>query len=60
MSKLFNPFPGLRPFNASEEHLFFGRESQVDKMVDRLGSSRLDQLGDVSASPTVEEIDQPT
>jgi hypothetical protein len=32
-----NPFPGLRPFRENEEHLFFGRESQVDAMVDKLG-----------------------
>ena len=25
-----NPFPGLRPFKEDEEHLFFGRENQVD------------------------------
>jgi WD40 repeat protein len=31
-----NPFPGLRPFRPDEEHLFFGRESQVDRMVDKL------------------------
>src|SRR5215467_11937457 len=31
-----NPFPGLRPFREDEEHLFFGRESQVDTMVDKL------------------------
>jgi hypothetical protein len=30
---LLNPFPGLRPFREDEEHLFFGRESQVDSMV---------------------------
>ncbi|PWT82033.1 MAG: hypothetical protein C5B57_09380, partial [Blastocatellia bacterium] len=35
-----NPFPGLRPFRESEEHLFFGRESQVDTMVDKLGTTR--------------------
>jgi len=23
---LTNPFPGLRPFESDEEHLFFGRE----------------------------------
>ena len=32
-----NPFPGLRPFREDEESLFFGRESQVDAMVDKLG-----------------------
>ncbi len=35
-----NPFPGLRPFLESEEHLFFGRESQVDKMIDKLARTR--------------------
>ncbi len=34
--RLANPFPGLRPFREDEEHLFFGRESQVDAMVDAL------------------------
>ena len=33
---LLNPFPGLRPFREDEEHLFFGRESQIDMMVDKL------------------------
>ena len=35
-----NPFPGLRPFRDDEEHLFFGRESQVDAMVDKLAATR--------------------
>lgn len=35
-----NPFPGLRPFREDEEHLFFGRESQVDTMVDKLARTR--------------------
>ena len=35
-----NPFPGLRPFQVAEEHLFFGRETQVDAMVDKLGATR--------------------
>ena len=35
-----NPFPGLRPFRVDEEHLFFGRESQVDAMVDKLAIAR--------------------
>jgi len=34
-----NPFPGLRPFREDEEHLFFGRENQVDAMVDKLAST---------------------
>jgi hypothetical protein len=35
-----NPFPGLRPFNEDEGHLFFGRESQVDAMVNKLAATR--------------------
>ena len=35
-----NPFPGLRPFREDEEHLFFGRENQVDAMVDKLAATR--------------------
>ncbi len=36
-----NPFPGLRPFREEEGFLFFGRESQVDAMVDSLARSHL-------------------
>lgn len=32
------PYPGLRPFREEEEFLFFGRENQVDSMVDRLAA----------------------
>ena len=35
-----NPFPGLRPFREEEEYLFFGRESQVDSMVNKLANTR--------------------
>ena len=31
-----NPFPGLRPFNVDESHLFFGREGQIDEILKRL------------------------
>lgn len=31
-----NPFPGLRPFSTDESHLFFGREEQIDALLDRL------------------------
>ena len=34
-----NPFPGLRPFREDEEHLFFGRENQIDAMVDKLAET---------------------
>jgi hypothetical protein len=39
-TKLANPFPGLRPFYISEQHLFFGRESQIDTMIDKLAATR--------------------
>jgi hypothetical protein len=35
-----NPFPGLRPFKEEEEYLFFGRDNQVDAMVDKLAATR--------------------
>lgn len=35
-----NPYPGLRPFRTDEEHLFFGRELQVDRMIDKLAVHR--------------------
>lgn len=34
------PFPGLRPFAEGEEACFFGREEQVDTMVDKLAVTR--------------------
>jgi hypothetical protein len=34
------PFPGLRPFREGEEHLFFGRESQIHAMIDKLSATR--------------------
>jgi WD40 repeat protein len=37
----FNPFPGLRSFEPEEEHLFFGREEQVDELLARLHHARL-------------------
>ncbi|HIK45306.1 MAG TPA: hypothetical protein IGR64_10525 [Leptolyngbyaceae cyanobacterium M65_K2018_010] len=35
-----NPFPGLRPFELDEEHLFFGREGQADELLRRLHRTR--------------------
>ncbi|MEM9008820.1 MAG: hypothetical protein AAGE59_35590, partial [Cyanobacteria bacterium P01_F01_bin.86] len=43
-----NPFPGLRPFDLDEEHLFFGREGQADELLVRL--SRTHFLGVVGTS----------
>jgi tetratricopeptide (TPR) repeat protein len=36
----FNPFPGLRPFEADEDHLFFGREKETDELLRRLRTTR--------------------
>src|SRR5688572_15386129 len=38
---MFNPFPGLRPFEADEDHLFFGRERETDDLLRRLRTARL-------------------
>ncbi len=35
-----NPFPGLRPFEPEEDHLFFGREKQIDELLRRLRTTR--------------------
>ena len=35
-----NPFPGLRPFREDEERVFFGRENQVNTMVNELARTR--------------------
>lgn len=35
------PYPGLRPFEPDETDIFFGRESHVDAMVNRLAQHRL-------------------
>jgi tetratricopeptide (TPR) repeat protein/energy-coupling factor transporter ATP-binding protein EcfA2 len=37
---LVNPFPGLRPFESNEEHLFFGRDGQSDELLRRLRRNR--------------------
>ncbi len=37
---LDNPFPGLRPFNIEESHLFFGREGQTDEVLMKLSENR--------------------
>ncbi|HKQ06771.1 MAG TPA: hypothetical protein VJ464_16675 [Blastocatellia bacterium] len=35
-----NPFPGLRPFEFLESYLFFGREDQSERLVEKLGRQR--------------------
>ena len=37
---LRNPFPGLRPFEADETHLFFGRDGQCSDIITRLETGR--------------------
>ncbi len=36
----FNPFVGLRPFEAHENYLFFGRDGQSDELLRRLRKNR--------------------
>lgn len=35
-----NPFPGLRSFSTEDSHLFFGREGQIDEILQKLGRNR--------------------
>lgn len=35
-----HPFPGLRPFEFHENHLFFGRDGQSEQVIARLGGTR--------------------
>jgi hypothetical protein len=35
-----NPFPGLRSFSIDDTHLFFGREGQVDEILEKLHNNR--------------------
>ena len=39
-SLLENPFPGLRPFESYETHLYFGRDEQSTAIVQRLANRR--------------------
>ena len=45
-----NPFPGLRPFEADEEHLFFGREQEIGALLRRLASHRFLSVTGTSGS----------
>ena len=35
-----NPFPGLRPFTIEESNLYFGREHQIDAILNKLARNR--------------------
>ncbi len=45
-----NPYPGLRPFETSEAHLFFGRDQQVAELVGRLARNSFVAVIGVSGS----------
>ncbi len=50
LRKLENPYPGLRPFEPQESHLFFGRGQQVAELVGRLERNRFVAVLGVSGS----------
>src|SRR3954451_5308729 len=37
---LKSPYPGLRPFRPEEVEFFFGREEQIDQLLEKLASGR--------------------
>ena len=37
--KISAPYPGLRPFERHEDILFFGRDEQVDQLLDKLADT---------------------
>src|SRR5216683_5503297 len=45
-----NPFPGLRSFESSETHLFFGRDGQSDELLGILARNRFVAVVGVSGS----------
>jgi len=49
-SSLANPFPGLRPFDVWENHLFFGREGQIDTLLWKLGRNHFVSIVGTSGS----------
>ena len=49
-ANIFNPFPGLRPFNEEEDYLFFGREQQVAELVTLLRNQRFIAVTGTSGS----------
>ncbi len=40
MDRPDNPFPGLRPFEPHESALYFGRDDQIDELLERLAEAR--------------------
>jgi ABC-type transport system involved in cytochrome c biogenesis ATPase subunit len=35
-----SPYPGLRPFNRGEAEIFFGRDEQIDQLLEKLKAVR--------------------
>src|SRR4051794_20094123 len=44
------PYPGLRPFEAHEWSIFFGRERMIDEVIARLATHRLIVIHGASGS----------
>src|SRR5262245_14568591 len=45
-----SPFPGLRPFEFQESHLFFGRDGQIEKLLEKLSRTRFLAMDGTSGS----------
>ena len=45
-----NPFPGLRPFEFDESHLFFGRDGQSEQVLRKLSATRFVAIVGTSGS----------
>jgi len=45
-----NPFPGLRPFDFEESHLFFGRDGQSEQLISKLGATHFSAVVGTSGS----------
>lgn len=50
LQKIESPYPGLRPFETWESHLFFGRDQQIAELVGRLEHNRFLAVVGVSGS----------
>jgi hypothetical protein len=38
--KIFNPFPGLRPFTSADDKIFFGRKTESEEVISKLLKNR--------------------
>jgi energy-coupling factor transporter ATP-binding protein EcfA2 len=48
--RLENPYPGLRPFDFQESHLFFGREGRSQELLQKLTQNRFVAVAGTSGS----------